>query len=112
MHRGLDLPAWITAIATVVVASEAIFVWVQLRETRQARLSDATFKLMDRWDSDAMKQAQLAVAAVPDAASLTALFAAQYLTPTATVDLAPFLVELDFFEDVGVLVRLGALSFE
>jgi hypothetical protein len=83
-----------TLVATwVLVGGTLTSVWIQFLFTRRTLTADIFTRLNERWDSQAMRLRRKALA--------EALLAAK------ATDVPPHLVEdvIDFFEDLGVMVR-------
>lgn len=111
---GLDLPAWITAGATVVLAFGVFLAGLQLREARMARITEAAADVSRRWDEDALTDARNAIETYEDDVALrNAVFSAIREEPEGTgVDVNLLLREPNFFDDLGLQELLGGVTLQ
>ncbi len=109
---GLDLPAWITAISTAVLALGVLLAARQLREARMARLTEAAAGISRRWDAADLIEARGEIDKYPDDAALrNAVFGiAPEGDPEPNVNL--LLREPNFFDDLGTQELLGGVTLE
>jgi len=107
----------VTAIATAILAigllggfGAAAFAAQQVREARRSRECLLAAEFFRRWNEDPMVQARRIVARLGSAEKLREAFAA-YVAADAPEAYVLYR-ELDYFEQLGALERLGAFDFE
>lgn len=113
-------PNWaeqVTAIATAIGAigllsaiGAAIFAGQQVREARHSREAQVAADFVRRWDEDDLVAARRLVAQFKNGDELRDAFQ-RYIT-TNSVDAYVLYHELDYFEQLGALEELGAVSFD
>ncbi len=113
-------PNWaeqVTAIATAVGAlgllgaiGAAIFAGQQVREARTSRQAALGAEFFRRWDEDALVEARRLVARFDDKEQFCAAF--QRFIADNAPEAYVLYRELDYFEQLAALERLGALNFE
>jgi hypothetical protein len=113
-------PTWadkVTAIATAVSAvallgavSAGIFAGQQVREARRGRHAQTALEFLRRWDEDALVESRRLVAGFRSTQQLADGFRG-YIERN---DREAYVLyrELDFFEQLAALERLGAVDFE
>ena len=113
-------PNWaeqVTAVATAVGAvgllaaiGAAAFAALQVREARHNRQTQLAADLLRRWEEDELVEARQLVAGFPTREDLARAFAGY----RARNSREAFVLyrELDYFEQLGALDRLGAVNFE
>jgi hypothetical protein len=114
------MPNWaeqVTAIATVVSAvgwlsavGAALFAAQQVREARHTRQAQVGADFVRRWDEALLVETRRLVAGFTTKEELKAAFV-QYVEANA-VEAYVLYRELDYFEQLGALERVGAVSFE
>jgi hypothetical protein len=113
-------PNWaekVTAIGTAVGAvgllgaiGAAVFAAQQVREARQTRQAGMAADFLRRWDEDALVETRRLVAEYQTKEELSAAFAG--FIASNSEEAYVFYRELDYFEQLAALERLGALDFE
>jgi hypothetical protein len=113
-------PNWaeqVTAVATAVGAvgllaaiGAAVFGALQVREARHNRQTQLAADLLRRWEEDELVEARQLVAGFQTREDLARAFAG-YRARNADEAFVLYR-ELDYFEQLGALDRLGALNFE
>jgi hypothetical protein len=109
---GLEVAQWFTGLATLLIALGAGAAWFQLRDSRQTRLTESSFKMMERWESAAVQEAIVEHESYDDQVFLKLFLGDYQRHPVGTDFCKTFIPELDFFEDLGALVNHGGLSYE
>jgi hypothetical protein len=114
------MPNWaeqVTAIATVVSAvgwlsaiGAALFAAQQVREARHTRQAQVGAEFVRRWDEAPLVETRRLVAGFKTKEALKAAFL-QYVQANA-VEAYVLYRELDYFEQLGALERVGAVNFE
>ena len=114
------MPNWaeqVTAIATVVSAvgwlsaiGAALFAAQQVREARHTRQAQVGAEFVRRWDEAPLVETRRLVAGFKTKEDLKAAFL-QYVHANA-VEAYVLYRELDYFEQLGALERVGAVNFE
>jgi hypothetical protein len=102
------LPAWITAIATGLLVIGALIALFQLREARRTRHTEAAARMSSRWESSEYVEARVRIDQFLDDKQLrdALLIAMKNRSP----DRHLLLRELSFFEELGAMEKLGAIS--
>jgi hypothetical protein len=108
-HATTDWPAWITAVATGLLALGASIALFQLREARRTRHTGAAARMSSRWDSQEYIEARKHIDAYEDTMALRDAFALA-MTDRTSDERYVFLRELGFFEELGAMEKLGAIS--
>jgi hypothetical protein len=118
MH-ALD-PNWaekVTAIGTAIGAvgllgaiGAAVFAAQQVREARQVRQAGMAADFLRRWDEDALVETRRLVGQFKTKEELSAAF--QGFIASNSIEAYVLYRELDYFEQLAALERLGALDFE
>jgi hypothetical protein len=113
-------PTWadkVTAIATAVSAvallgavSAGIFAGQQVREARRGRHAQTALDFVRRWDEDALVEARRLVASFASPEQLAVAF--RGYVERNDHDAYVLYRELDFFEQLAALERLGAIDFD
>ena len=113
-------PNWaeeVTAIATAVGAvglvsaiGATVFAARQVREARQSRQAQMAGDFLRRWDEDALVETRRLVASYATREELAAAFR-RFIAANAPEAYVLYR-ELDYFEQLGALERLGAFHFE
>ncbi|HYV59381.1 MAG TPA: hypothetical protein VFA62_04850 [Acidimicrobiia bacterium] len=114
------MPNWaeqVTAIATVVSAvgwlsaiGAALFAAQQVREARHTRQAQVGADFVRRWDETPLVESRRLVAGFATKEELKAAFL-QYVDANAAEAYVLYR-ELDYFEQLGALERVGAVNFE
>jgi hypothetical protein len=109
--------AEVTAIATSILAigllgafAAAVFAAQQAREARKSREAQTALEFFRRWNEDALVEARRMVARFDSPEELREAFAG-YVAADAPEAYVLYR-ELDFFEQLAALERLGAFNFE
>jgi hypothetical protein len=109
--------AEVTAIATSILAigllgafAAAAFAAQQAREARKSREAQTAVEFFRRWNEDALVEARRLVGRFQSPEELRAAFAG-YVAADAPEAYVLYR-ELDFFEQLAALERLGAFNFE
>lgn len=102
---GFDLPAWITAIATAVLAVGAFVALFQLRESRNSRHTETAARLSEKWDSESFARAREKI----DAFETIDEFL-EAVRPPDGPERAALLKELTYFEEMAGIEEMGAIS--
>jgi hypothetical protein len=109
--------AEVTAVATSVLAiglvgaiAAAVLAAQQVREARLSREAQMAAEFFRRWNEDALVETRRLVRRFKSPEELSDAFAA-YVAADAPEAYVLYR-ELDFFEQLGALERLGALNFE
>ena len=114
------MPNWaeqVTAIATAVLAigavgaiGAAVFAAQQVREARIGREAEVASEFFRRWSDDPMVETRRLVASYRSPEALRDAL----VRHTAANDTEAYVLyrELDYFEQVAALERVGAFSFE
>lgn len=113
-------PNWaeeVMAIATAVSAlgllgaiGAAVFAAQQVREARQSRQAQMAADFLRRWDDDALVETRRLVAEFTTGEQLRAAF--QRFINENSFEAWVLYRELDYFEQLAALERLGAIQFE
>ena len=94
-------------LATIVVA---IVAGRQVREARHARQSQIAADFVRRWDEDGLVEARRLVAQFHTKEELCAAF--QRFIEENAPEAYVLYRELDYFEQIGALERVGAMNFD
>jgi hypothetical protein len=103
---GVDVPSWIQAAASIVLAIGVLASAYQLIESRRARFAQAAAAMSERWDSAEMLETRATLDWFKDGEELRDQIAAKYSDPKGSpLDLDILLREPNFFEDLGEMLR-------
>ena len=107
----------VTAIGTCVLAlsvlgalAAAIFAALQVREARRTREAEMAAEFMRRWNDDPLVETRRLVARFKTSDELTAAF--QGYVDADAPEAYVLYRELDFFEQMAALERVGAFDIE
>lgn len=113
-------PNWaekVTAIGTAIGAvgllgaiGAAVFAAQQVREARQSRQAGMAADFLRRWDEDALVETRRLVAEYQTKEELSAAF--RGFVASNAMEAYVLYRELDYFEQLAALERLGAFDFE
>jgi len=114
------MPNWaeqVTAIATVVSAvgwlsavGAALFAAQQVREARHTRQAQVGADFVRRWDEEPLVETRRLVAGFETREELRAAFL--HYMETNAPEAYVLYRELDYYEQLGALERVGAVNFE
>jgi hypothetical protein len=105
---GPDWAEIVTAVATALLSAAGLVALFQLRESRLTRHTEAAARASSRWEDQAYVEAREQIDTYTDN---QALRDALVLSMTnRTPDRHPLLRELSFFEELGAMEKLGAIS--
>jgi hypothetical protein len=114
------MPNWaeqVTAIATVVSAvgwlsavGAALFAAQQVREARHTRQAQVGADFVRRWDEEPLVETRRLVAGFETREELRAAFL--HYVETNAPEAYVLYRELDYYEQLGALERVGAVNFE
>jgi hypothetical protein len=104
-----DWPAWITALATVVLAVGICFAYQQLKDAGLARHVQIINDFGQRWDGDRLWEAR-ALKHKYDNVSLAEEAATYIWAPRCAPDIPLLLRVPNYFEDLAMMVELGRLD--
>ena len=106
-------PTWtsiVTAVGTSVTGLGVFIAIYSIRDGARTRDAATAAFISARWDSPELRSARRLASEFPSREALReAYFEAR---KWRTLDFYAFLTELDFFEDLGTLGRLGGVSLE
>jgi hypothetical protein len=108
-----QVTAIFTAIGSIGLLSTlglAIFAGRQVRESQQARHAQIAAEFLRRWDEDALVDTRRLVARFATKEELAAAF--QNYIRTNSEEAYVLYRELDYFEQLGALERVGAFHFD
>jgi hypothetical protein len=113
-------PNWaeqVTAISTAIgsigllsTLGLAIFAGLQVRESQRARHAQIAAEFLRRWDEDDLVEARQLVAQFETGEELAAVF--QEYIRTNSRSAYVLYRELDYFEQLGALEKVGAFHFD
>jgi hypothetical protein len=109
---GFDLPAWLTAIGTVILAAGVLLAARQLREARIARLAEAAGDISRRWDEDELIDARAEVDKYGSDVELRDAVVRGMRGEDDNVNLDLLFREAGFFDDLGLQEILGGISLQ
>ena len=109
---GFDLPAWLTAIGTVILAAGVLLAARQLREARIARLAEAAGDISRRWDEDELIDARAEVDKYGSDVELRDAVVRGIRGEDDNVNLDLLFREAGFFDDLGLQEILGGISLQ
>lgn len=109
---GIDLPAWITAIATIILAYGVLLTRAQLRDNRRTALAEGAASVSRRWDEQELMDARAAINAFENEEALRDAVVAAMDGDDVEFDVELLLREPNFFEDLGLEEFLGGITLQ